>query len=103
MDFKIKDWRRIYDQIHRLGQDLYNSYPHQDENGRWYDPAIVLSKYAQEELKHEIEILIKKNNCYLDACGMKKRKPLWKYIPKDPTTWASDPTFSYGHLIKIGA
>lgn len=92
MRFNIKIWRKIYDRIQRLNPE--------DRD----DAALI------DELKA-------KSSKYLDDCGMTMPEPLWKYDPKDQTTWlyiptkCNDPTkvdewfiinpdFKYHHLVK---
>lgn len=99
MKFSIKEWRRVYDKVHALGKMLRDSRPTYTESGSYIAPVMELSRDTQASLESEIRSLTQRSSKYLDQCGMKPDKPLGHYDRKNPETWASDPSFKYGHLL----
>lgn len=99
MDFDIAEWRKNYDLVQFKGQLLKDSRPSLDKNKRTVPPLIDLTHEQQMTLEDEIDVLLKKNNRYLDACNMKAPAPLWPYSKDDPKTWPSHDDFIYGHLL----
>jgi hypothetical protein len=95
MQFNVKDWRRYYDRVKRLGQ-FYKDAQY-DYKGN--PPKRPLSLEAQLKLKDEIKELIEKCKRYMDACHMKAIVPLWHYTMEDKRTWPSHESFAYGHLL----
>lgn len=99
MNFKTKEWRRMYDKIQKLGGFLKDSLPTIDENKVVHPPLRALSKEAQLGIRREIDDTTTIVRNYLDACGKKMPEPLWKYNKDDKTTWASHETFIYQHYL----
>lgn len=99
MQFNIREWRRIYDKVNGLGKMIKDSYPFVDEHGQNQPAPSPLSRETRNILADEIKALTERSNSYLDACGMKPPAPKWIYNNKDVTTWPSDPSFKYGHLL----
>mgnify|MGYP001600831268 CR=1 FL=1 len=91
MQFNIKIWTNIYNKVNALGKQLKESMPDWDGN----PPIAPMSTEEQAELRSQIKTLSQKSDTYLDQCGMRMPRPLWAYKLKDPTTWASDPSFAY--------
>ena len=100
MQFNVNEWRRYYDQIHNLGKMLNDSYPSMDEHRNYVAPTVNLRKDAQLNLEKEIKEWIDRCSKYLDSCGLRPEKPLWKFNIKDPTTHISSPDFAYKHLLR---
>lgn len=100
MKLDINEWRRQYDNAQVLGKRLKDSRFTQDKKGKWHAPKLELTEEQQKNLEEQITDIIKGCGNYLDACGITRPKPLWIYDEKDKSTWASDPLFAYGHLIK---
>ncbi len=101
MQFNANEWRRFYDKIQAMGQMLKDSYPSIDENKEVQPPKKALRKIKQDSLKEEIKKQTEKCIRYLNWSGKKLTPPLWAYNVEDKTTWASDPSFKYGHLLKL--
>ena len=94
MNFSIKDWRRFYDKINDLGERYKDSLP-----TLYASPKQPMDVYEQEDLLDEIKVLMRRNDAYLDACGMRCPEPLWNYSRIDCRTWASHETFKFEHII----
>lgn len=92
----------MYDSVHELGRKLNDSRPHYDELGNCFAPKIELSKEAQNNLESQLISLAQLGSKYLDQCGMRMPKPLWRYERKKPETHWSDPQFKYAHLVANG-
>jgi hypothetical protein len=95
MEFSIREWRRMYFKIQELGKILKDSYPDGPDALYAKHP---LSENAQIRISHQINELIATVRHYMDKSGALMPKPLWQYNKRDPSTWASDPSFKYGHL-----
>jgi hypothetical protein len=92
----MREWRRMYNNVHRLGKILKNSRPDYDGN-----PALhALSISSQLNVEAEIKDCLNKTSNYLDGCGLTLSKTRWNYEPKDPTTWISHDSFEFDHLVK---
>lgn len=89
----------MYDNVHILGKMLKDSRPGYDEEGNPAMPKTNLSKSAQDGIETDIRGIIERSKYYLNQCGLRIPKPLWKYNREDPTTQASSPEFQYQHLI----
>lgn len=100
MQFNVKEWRVFYDRINKMGQMLKDSYPTIDEHGIKHPPKKALRTLKQESLKEEIKKQTEKCVRYLDWCGKRLPSPSWLYNIGDKTTWKSDESFKYGHLVK---
>jgi len=100
MQFKVKDWRYLYDSVQRKGARLKDSRSYVTKNGFMVPAKNPLDINEQKELESEIEGLLERSKVYLDLCGMKISKPLWVYDSKDPSTWKSHESFKYADLIK---
>jgi hypothetical protein len=98
MNFSVKEWRRMYDAAHELGVKLKNSRPTYDEDYNYYPPISPLTRGQQASLEDRIQIIMEKNNQYLDQCDMKMPKPLWVYDRLKPDTHRSSKHFKYDHL-----
>jgi predicted aldo/keto reductase-like oxidoreductase len=92
MQFKIKEWRRYYNESQAISKKLRD--------------FIKLYKKGYK-LTPQYDALIAEHKCianqvslYLTKCGMDMPKPLWVYDDKDATTHASSSKFAYGHLLK---
>lgn len=95
MEFSIKEWRKMYHKIKELSHTLKQSKVDADGNPAPYP----LSREERLQLEADIENLMKKNDRYLDACGMRMPPPLWIYNNKDERTWMSHESFKYSHLL----
>lgn len=96
MNFSMKDWRRMYNNVHRLGKVLTDSRP--DAKGN--PPRHKLHKGSQISIEVEIKVLLEKVSHYLDSCGIIMPKTKWIYDSKDPRTWMSHSEFEFDHLVK---
>lgn len=99
MKFSLKEWRRMYDNVHSLGKMLRDSKPTYDEDGNCFPSKTNLSKCAQDGIEIDIRLIIERSKYYLNQSGLRMPRPLWKYDPKDHTTHASSGKFKYQHLI----
>ena len=97
----IKEWRRIYNTVHDLGQMLKDSKPTYGYMDEYIEPKIRLSKAMQEEIEISIDKLLKESDSHLDKSGIKCAEPLWLYNLKDPRTWPGHESFKYNHLLKF--
>lgn len=97
MKFSIKEWKKMYDLVQELGQRLKDSLPTFDGT----PPAIELTKDQQITLESKITSITQRIGKYLDQCGFRMPKPLWKYNREDKTTWSSHESFKYNHLREI--
>ncbi len=100
MQFKVKEWRKIYDKVQKIGKRIKDSYPYRDSSGVMHD-GIPLEFNERFEIEQEIKRLTNKSDNYLNACEMKLPEPLWLYDNKDITTWISEPTFRFGYLLRM--
>ena len=101
MRFKVKEWRKIYDEVHRIGEQLKRGRRSWDrENKCWIASIEPMDEEEQRVCEKWIKQLLYKNKLYLDSCGMIPNKPLWKYNPDDTKTWPSHKDFIYEHLLK---
>ena len=100
MRFSLKEWRTFYDKIHQLSRILHDSRATYTESGAYIAPVEPLPPDEQRRLESEIKTLSQKCNRYLDQCGKRMPKPLWRYDKKDSTTWASHKDFKYAHLLE---
>ena len=100
MQFSVKEWRRLYDMVKELSITLRDSQPTYTEFGSYIAPKIELSKAEQASMESQIKTLTQKSGHYMDQCGLRMPQPLWKYDKHDPKTWASEPSFKYGHLLE---
>lgn len=101
MQFNVNEWRKIYDEVQFLGKILKDSQPSLDPTTKKWIPAIQeISKDAFKNISEEIDLLLIKNTQYLDGCEMNPNPPLWHYNSKDKSTFVSDTSFKYDHLIK---
>ena len=65
------------------------------------EQIIENTKYLRDSIKQlEIKEWIDRCSKYLDSCGLRPEKPLWKFNIKDPTTHISSPDFAYKHLLR---
>ena len=101
MKFDIREWRKMYDKAHQIGELLHDARPTYTEKGDYIPPVTLVSKDIQEGWEWDIENTVKKSARYLDHCGLKMPKPKWYYDRKDPKTWASHESFKYGHLLEF--
>jgi hypothetical protein len=101
MNFNIREWSRIYNKVQALGNILKDSLPTYDEYMKEMPPANELSNEMKDNIELEIKILLERSNRYLDQCGMRFPKALWKYDRKDPKTWLSHESFKYRHLMEF--
>ena len=101
MKFCVTEWRRMYDNVHALGKMLTDARPTYDEKLNYYPPKTNLSKCAQDGLENDIRRQIERSKYYLNQCGLRMPRPLWKYDYKDETTHASSPKFIYQHLLPV--
>lgn len=100
MQFNVKDWRRYYDKIHRLGRMLKNSKPYMDDEKNWHSAIIDLTEEQQKDLEKQIKHFTRKSDEYLASCDLKSKMPLWKYDNNDTSTWVSSPNFRFSHRIR---
>ena len=99
MQFNVNEWRRMYDKVRHLGQILKDSHERVDKDGNWLPALHLISQDAAKSIENEIKELVTKVNIYLDACGLMPEPSLWKYDPKDESTWASSKKFKFKHLL----
>lgn len=99
MSSNLKEWRKIYDTVYKFGKMLKDSRPTIDEKKVCHPAIAPISLETQRIIEEEIEKLIVKCKFYLDAIGLRMPAPLWHYDKDDPKTWASDPSFKFGHLL----
>jgi hypothetical protein len=100
MEFNIAEWRKDYDKAQSLGKRLKDSQPYRDEDKVWHEAPHPLGAYDQINLQKEIEVIALKISKYLDDCGIRMEPPLWDYDKEDPSTWPSDESFKFKHLLK---
>jgi hypothetical protein len=100
MEFNIKEWIRIYNNVHYLNQKLKDSMSTIDESNVHHCRISNLSVNAQKAIELEIKNLIRRCANYLNDCGMPMPKPLWSYDSKNPKTWLSHSSFKYKKLLK---
>lgn len=101
MNFSVKEWRKMYDEVHRLGAILKDARPTFTQEQQYIPPKSWLNKEAKDDLECEISMLLKRSDQYLDQCGMKKPAPLWHYDKKNVKTWLSHESFEYLNCIKF--
>ena len=101
MQFNVNEWRNTYDKVQCLGQIIKDSQPRMTEKKEWVPAVQEISKEAFDSIEKEIKSLLKWNTSYLNGCGVRPNPPLWKYDNRDPTTWPSDVSFKYGHLLRF--
>jgi len=99
MEFDIKDWRKIYDEVQRIAKMLQDSNPTYGEDKKLISAVHPLTIESKIDLNARIKKLLIKNTHYLDACDIKPHEPLWSYNIDDRKTWPSDKSFIYGHLL----
>lgn len=100
MKFKVKEWRKMYDQVQELGKLIKASTGHYDKEGHYVEPEMIISNEYRKEVLGEIESLLQRNNRYLTQCGLRRPRPLWQYYVDKPETHASSKKFKYAHLIQ---
>ena len=100
MKFSLKEWSRIYHQVHAMGKLLKDSLPTVGRRGKAVAAVAPLTEEMQKNLEQHIKILMKKKCSYMDSCGMKIPPPLWVYDKDDKGTWYSEPEFRYRHLFE---
>lgn len=100
MEFRIKEWRRIYDRVQGMGKMIKDSYPYIDENNEYHPAVNELSNDTRKSLSVEIKRLTSQSSNYLDMCGIKPSPALWVYDVSDATTWPSDERFKYKQLLR---
>lgn len=91
MDFEVKVWRNIYDQVQILGQYIVDSLP--DAYGN--PPKFEITEVERKKAERELEILLKNNDRYLDKCHLRPKDPIWNYDRFNQTTWSSSEKFAY--------
>lgn len=67
MEFDPKEWRRIYDKVHKVGREInkIEKTIHTTEN-----PQSELLKDRLFMLKKDMVSLLQENNIYLFTCGL---------------------------------
>lgn len=100
MESNIREWRRCYDAVHRMGNILKDSYPSRDERGSFIPPKSPLSRDMQIKIEKGIERHLRKSSLILNASGLLPHKSLWIYDRNDKKTWASHNSFIYDHLFR---
>lgn len=63
------------------------------------DGEHVFQEGERKKLQHEQDSILASQSQYLNACGFPHPKILWRYNPKDESTWASSKKFAYAHLL----
>lgn len=99
MQFDIKEWRRIYDEVKARGNIIYDSLAHVGEKWEEIPVKQEISVNRRLDLEEEISFLLSRSNIYLDSCNMICKPVLWKYNKDDKSTWASHPSFRFKHLV----
>ena len=95
MEFCIKEWRKYYDSVHKLGKMINDS-----QTDQWGNPPVhKLSRAVKVSLELEMALLMAKSDKYLDLCNFKPKPYPWIYHKEDTRTMASHEDFAYGHLI----
>ncbi len=83
MNFNVKEWRRVYDEVKYLGEIYKDSLPiFIFKNYKWdkHPPKTPLSLDAQRGVEREIKKLIAKTSRYMDMCGITARMPKRKKL-----------------------
>lgn len=101
MEFNVKEWRKMYNDVHRMGKLLKDAQPKFIGKQEIVPALAPLSKEEQEDLRDAIEYLLNKSRKYLNNCNIRPKKPLWKYKEDDKRTWASNKAFIYGDLLIV--
>jgi|SRR5215475_14063034 len=99
MKFIAREWRKYYDAIQSCGQILKDASVWIDESGVTHKPICPISFDERKNIKKEIIKLKENQRNYLNSCGLTMPKPLWRFDIKDESTWVSDPSFRFKHLI----
>ncbi len=100
MKFNVKSWRNTYNLVNALGKTLKDSYPTIDENNVSHPAICPLGIDQRTTIEKKIKILLSRSDKYLNECDLRYNAALWKYNIKDKSTWASETTFKYGHLLR---
>lgn len=100
MEFNVNEWRKFYDRIQVLGQHLKNAQPYRDRSRVWHDAPCPLDTYEQIAIQKQVDAITPLVSTYLDSCNMRMPAPLWDFDREDPSTWESDASFKFRHLMK---
>lgn len=101
MNFKLKEWLKLYENIYERGHKYKNSLPTCDVFNKMIPPIAPLTEQEQLQLQDEIKILVRRCSKYMDRCKMYMPSPVWKYHRDDSSTHASSINFRYGHLYSV--
>ena len=94
-EFRVKDWRKFYDQVRILGEYLKDSRADADGN----PPKFRISLEERRKAEDNIKNLLKMSDDYLDRCRLYPRERKWKYDRENETTWSSSDKFEYKELM----
>lgn len=75
MKFDIKEWKKIYNLVQKLGKQLCDARPTLTEIGGYIAPKMELPKKEQDSLERRIKILTHKSDNYLDSCALNTSPP----------------------------
>lgn len=90
--FSYKEWLASYNEMHSLGKRLNKTRP----------IGLRINFDERKSLSKRIDRMASIISNKLDASGLHLPKPLWDYSLSDETTWISDSSFDFHHLIKRG-
>lgn len=96
MQFNMREWRRMYDNITEAGQLIKDSRVDYEGN----PPKHHLSADTKYNLNATIKNNLRAIKVYFKACKMHCPRPLWYYDVKDTKTWYSHESFAYSHKVK---
>lgn len=79
MEFSIKKWRKFYDDVEYLSNQLRDSKSQRDDYGFLIRAKDYLSEETKKNIQSDIEKLLEQTSTYLDRCGIAvQEKPLKK-------------------------
>jgi hypothetical protein len=79
MDFSIKKWRKFYDEVLQLSNQLRDSQDRLDRFGVLVKAKNYLSEASRKAIQSNIDILLEQTSTYLDRCNIAvQNKPLKK-------------------------
>jgi DNA helicase IV len=70
MEFNIRKWRKFYDDVAKLAQQLKDSEDRLDRFGVLVRAKNYLSEVARKAIRSEIEVLLEQTSTYLDRCNI---------------------------------
>ncbi len=91
MKFSLNTWNKYRSRAGILAEHILS---YKDKKG-----IIHLEKEILDGYIGHITFILKECSNYMEKCGLKVPDPLWKYIPKDPTTHPSNVSFLYKHTM----